>query len=172
MDLYKFELANLEHRVDTAVAALTSSVASKETALGARITANTALIGKVQSGNYAFSVSPATASPTVAQVTANAMAYTVTVSLVDGDGAVYTGYNGKVLLAIADNDDNFSATISPAAGEHAMTNGVLTVVVTLGKGAWTAWKKATLTASDPATAGTGVNGWAVADATFVATIQA
>jgi hypothetical protein len=48
---------------------------------------------------------------------------------------------------------------------------VLEVDVTLAKGAWTAGSTATLTVSDPVTAGTGVTGWAVADATFVATVQ-
>lgn len=171
MDLYKFELTNLEHRVDTAIAAVVAGVESEASVLDTAIADNTALINKIMSGDYAFEVDPATASPTVAECTANAMTYTVTVSLVDGDGNVYTGYNGKVLLAVADTDGSFHATIDPTAGERAMTNGVLEVDVTLAKGAWTAGSTATLTVSDPVTAGTGVTGWAVADATFVATVQ-
>jgi type IV secretory pathway TrbD component len=53
-----------------------------------------------------------------------------------------------------------------------MTNGQLTVTVTLPKAVWTATKKATLTVSDPATAGTGICGWVVANKTFVATVTA
>jgi hypothetical protein len=97
--------------------------------------------------------------------------YNIAISLTTAAGELHSWYNGKVLLAVADTDGSFHATIDPTAGERAMTNGVLEVDVTLAKGAWTAGSTATLTVSDPVTAGTGVTGWAVADATFVATVQ-
>lgn len=131
---------------------------------------NFAMLAKGMSGNMVFSLSRTTAAPTVAAVTANDQVYPITVSLVDSDGNLHSWYNGPVLLAIADNDSTGVATISPAAGERNMTNGQLVVTVTLGKAVWTASKIATLTVSDPATAGTGICGWVVADKTFVATI--
>ena len=161
----------MQARFDASVAAVAAAVESEAAGLETSIDGNTALINKVLSGDYAFSVSPATVSPTVAECTAAAQVYTVAISLVDGEGEVYTGYNGPVLLAIADNDDNFNASIDPAAGERTMINGVLEVEVTLAQGAWTAGKTATLTVSDPATAGAGITGWGVANATFVATVQ-
>jgi hypothetical protein len=48
---------------------------------------------------------------------------------------------------------------------------VLEVEVTMSKAVWTAGKKATLTVSDLATAGTGILGFVVADKTFVATVK-
>jgi len=131
---------------------------------------NFAMIAKGMAGDMVFSLSPTTAAPTVAACTAAAQVYPITVSLVDSDGNLHSWYNGPVLLAIADNDDTGVATISPAAGERNMTNGQLVVTVTLSKAAWTASKAATLTVSDPATAGTGICGWVVADKTFVATV--
>lgn len=125
---------------------------------------------KAQSGDYVLACSPATAAPSAAALAANAVSYVIDVTLQTGDGEVHSWYNGPVLIAIADNDDTGAATISPAAGERNMTNGHLAVTVTMSKAAWTAGKKATLTVSDPATAGTGFNGWVAADATFVATV--
>jgi hypothetical protein len=98
--------------------------------------------------------------------------YNITISLTTAAGELHSWYNGKVLLAIADTDDTGVASIDPAAGERAMTNGVLEVEVTMSKAVWTANKTATLTVSDLATAGTGILGFVVADATFVATVKA
>lgn len=126
---------------------------------------------KAQSGDYVIACTPATAAPSAAALADAAISYVVDVTLQTGDGEVHSWYNGPVLLAIAD-DDTPNATISPAAGERNMTNGHLAVTVTLPKGTWTAGKKATLTVSDPATAGTGFSGWAASNATFVATVAA
>lgn len=133
---------------------------------------NFGLMAKAMSGDMKFSLSQTTASPTVAECTAAAQVYNITVSLTTAAGELHNWYNGKVLLAIADDDSTGVASIDPAAGEHAMTNGVLEVEVTMSKAAWTAGKKATLTVSDLATAGTGILGFVVADATFVATVKA
>ncbi len=133
---------------------------------------NFGLLAKAMSGDMVFSLSQTTASPTVAECTAAAQVYNITVSLTTAAGEVHSWYNGKVLLAIEDDDVTGVASIDPAAGERAMTNGVLEVEVTMSKAVWTAGKKATLTVSDLATAGTGILGFVVADATFVATVAA
>ena len=133
---------------------------------------NFGLLAKAMSGDMVFSLSQTTASPTVAECAAAAQVYNITISLTTAAGELHSWYNGKVLLAIKDDDGTGTATISPAAGEHAMTNGVLEVEVTMDKAEWTAGKKATLTVSDLATAGTGILGFVVADATFVATVKA
>lgn len=133
---------------------------------------NFKILAKAMSGDMAFSLSQTTATPLVSECTAGDVVYDVTISLVTAAGELHSWYNGEVLLAIEDNDGTGAATISPAAGERAMTNGQLTVTVTLPKAVWTATRAATLTVSDPATAGTGICGWAVADKTFVATITA
>ena len=133
---------------------------------------NFGLMAKAMSGDMKFSLSQTTAAPTVAECTAAAQVYNITISLTTAAGELHSWYNGKVLLAIADNDDTGTASIDPAAGERAMTNGVLEVEVTMSKAVWTANKTATLTVSDLATAGTGILGFVVADATFVATVKA
>ena len=133
---------------------------------------NFGLMAKAMSGDMKFSLSQTTAAPTVAECTAAAQVYNITVSLTTAAGEVHSWYNGKVLLAIEDDDSTGVASIDPAAGERAMTNGVLEVKVTMSKAVWTAGKKATLTVSDLATAGTGILGFVVADATFVATVKA
>jgi len=133
---------------------------------------NFGLMAKAMSGDMKFSLSQTTAAPTVAECTAAAQVYNITISLTTAAGELHSWYNGKVLLAIADTDDTGVASIDPAAGERAMTNGVLEVEVTMSKAVWTANKTATLTVSDLATAGTGILGFVVADATFVATVKA
>ena len=133
---------------------------------------NFGLMAKAMSGDMKFSLSQTTAAPTVAECTAAAQVYNIVISLTTAAGELHSWYNGKVLLAIADTDDIGVASIDPAAGERAMTNGVLEVEVTMSKAAWTANKTATLTVSDLATAGTGILGFVVADATFVATVAA
>jgi hypothetical protein len=132
---------------------------------------NFGLMAKAMSGDMVFSLSQTTASPTVAECTAAAQVYNIVISLTTAAGELHSWYNGKVLLAIADDDNAGAASINPAAGEHAMTNGVLEVEVTMSKAAWTAASKATLTVSDLATAGTGILGFVVADAKFVATVK-
>lgn len=133
---------------------------------------NFGLMAKAMSGDMKFSLSQTTAAPTVAECTAAAQVYNIVISLTTAAGELHSWYNGKVLLAITDIDGTGDASIDPAAGEHAMTNGVLEVEVTLSKAAWTANSTATLTVSDLATAGTGILGFVVADATFVAKVKA
>ena len=130
------------------------------------------LLVKAMGGDMVFKCTPATAAPSAAAAALADIAYTVTVTLESAAGEVHSWYNGPVLLAIADDDSTGNATISPAAGERNMTNGELEVTVTLPKAAWTAGKAVTLTVADPATAGTGICGWAVANKTFVATLGA
>ena len=130
------------------------------------------MVTKALSGDMAFKCTPATAAPSAAAAALNDIVYKVKVTLENAKGEVHSWYNGPVLLAIADDDSTGAATISPAAGEHNMTNGELEVTVTLPKAAWTASKAVTLTVADPATAGTGICGWVVANKTFVATLGA
>lgn len=122
---------------------------------------------KAQSGDYVLVCSPSTASPSAAALADEAISYVVDVTLQTADGEVHSWYNGPVKIAIAD-DDTPNATISPTAGNQYMTDGHLSVTVTLPKATWTPGKKATLTVSDPDN--TGFGGWTAADATFVATI--
>ena len=133
---------------------------------------NFGLMAKAMSGDMKFSLSQTTAAPTAAECNAAAQVYNIVISLTTAAGELHSWYNGKVLLAIEDNDGTGVASIDPAAGERAMTNGVLEVEVTMSKAAWTANKTATLTVSDLETAGTGILGFVVADATFVATVKA
>jgi hypothetical protein len=133
---------------------------------------NFKMLAKAMSGDMVFSLSQTTATPLVSECTAGDVVYDITISLVTAAGELHSWYNGEVLLAIEDNNGTLVAAISPAAGEHKMTNGQLTVTVTLPKAVWTAGNTATLTVSDPVAAGTGICGWAVADKTFVATVTA
>lgn len=130
------------------------------------------MVTKALSGDMVFKCTPATAAPSAAAAAQDDIVYKVKVTLENAAGEVHDWYNGPVLLAISDDDSTGNATISPAAGERNMTNGELEVTVTLPKAAWTAGKAVTLTVADPATAGTGICGWAVADKTFVATLGA
>ncbi len=134
------------------------------------INENFKILTKAMSGDMVFKLSQTTAAPTAAACAAADQVYQIKVRLETAAGELHSWYNGKVLIAIADDDSAGVATISPAAGEVAMTNGELTVTVTLPKAVWTASKKATLTVSDLATAGTGILGFVVADKTFVATV--
>ncbi len=119
-------------------------------------------------GDYVFSLSATTAAPTVAELTAAAQTYSITITLKTNNGETHSWYNGPIKLAITDDDDTGAATIAPTSTTPVMTNGVYTVVVTMSKAVWTATKKATLTVSDPDT--TGIGGWTVDDATFIATV--
>lgn len=128
------------------------------------------MVTKALSGDMVFKCTPETADPSAAAAAQADIVYKVKVTLESAAGEVHDWYNGPVRLAIADTDDTGVATISPAAGEHNMTNGELEVTVTLPKAEWTATKTVTLTVSDPSDAGTGICGWVVADETFVATL--
>ena len=130
------------------------------------------MVTKALSSDMAFKCTPATAAPSAAAAALADIVYKVKVTLENAAGEVHDWYNGPVLLAISDDDSTGAATISPAAGERNMTNGELEVTVTLPKASWTAGKAVTLTVSAPATAGTGICGWAVATKTFVATLGA
>ena len=130
---------------------------------------NFAMMGKAASGDMVFKLDQTTAAPGAIALAADGAEYDVTIRLETAAGELHSWYNGKVLLAIADAGAG-TATISPAAGERNMVNGVLTVKVSLDKAAWQPNETATLTVSDPETAGTGIMGWAVADKTFVATV--
>lgn len=121
-------------------------------------------------GDRQFSLSQTTATPLVGELGAGDVVYTITVSLVNGDGDVLDWYNGKVKLAIED-DDTPDATINPAAGEHDMVGGQLDVTVTMPEATWVAGKKATLTVSAPSSATNAII-TGVANATFIATVTA
>ncbi|MDD4454653.1 MAG: hypothetical protein PHI67_04970 [Candidatus Methanomethylophilaceae archaeon] len=121
-------------------------------------------------GDRQFSLSQTTATPLVSELGAGDVVYTITVSLVNGDGDVLDWYNGKVKLAIED-DDTPDATINPAAGEHDMVGGQLDVTVTMPEATWVAGKKATLTVSAPSSATNAII-TGVTDATFIATVTA
>lgn len=122
-------------------------------------------------GDRVISLSQTTATPLVSQLGAGDVVYTITISLKNAAGKLLDWYNGKIKLAIADDDATGAATIDPAAGEHNMVGGKLTVTVTMPKAVWTAGKKATLTVSAPTTATNAII-TGVANATFVATVTA
>lgn len=122
-------------------------------------------------GDRVISLSQTTATPLVSELGDGDVVYTITVSLVNGDGDVLDWYNGKVKLAITDDDDTGAATIDPEAGEHDMVGGQLVVDVTMPTAVWTATKKATLTVSAP-TSATNAIITGVPNATFIATVTA
>ena len=122
-------------------------------------------------GDRQFSLSQTTATPLVSELGADGgVVYTITISLKNAAGKLLDWYNGKIKLAIAD-DDTPNATIDPEAGEHDMVGGQLTVTVTMSKAVWTAGSVATLTVSAP-TSATNAIITGVANATFVATVTA
>ena len=57
---------------------------------------NFGLLAKAMSGDMVFSLSQTTASPTVAECTAAAQVYNITVSLTTAAGELHSWYNGKV----------------------------------------------------------------------------
>lgn len=122
-------------------------------------------------GDRVISLSQTTATPLVGELGADDVVYSITISLKNAAGKLLDWYNGKIKLAIADDDDTGAATIDPAAGEHDMVGGQLTVTVTMPKAVWTAANKATLTVSAPTTAVNAII-TGVANATFVATVTA
>ena len=121
-------------------------------------------------GDREFSLSQTTATPLVSELGAGDVVYTITISLKNAAGKLLDWYNGKIKLAIAD-DDTPNATIDPEAGEHDMVGGQLTVTVTMPKATWTAGKTATLTVSAPTTATNAII-TGVGTKTFVATVTA
>ncbi len=122
-------------------------------------------------GDRVISLSQTTAAPLVSELAADDVVYSITISLKNAAGKLLDWYNGKIKLAIADDDSTGAATIDPAAGEHNMVGGQLVVDVTMPKAVWTATKKATLTVSAPTTATNAII-TGVANATFVATVTA
>ena len=122
-------------------------------------------------GDRVISLSQTTATPLVSELGAGDVVYSITISLKNAAGKLLDWYNGKIKLAIADDDATGAATIDPAAGEHNMVGGQLVVDVTMPTAVWTATKKATLTVSAP-TSATNAIITGVANATFVATVTA
>ena len=130
---------------------------------------NFALIIKALQGDVVIKLSQATAAPTAAACAAAAQVYPIGIRLETAAGELHNWYNGKIKLAITDDDSTGTATIDPEAGEISMVGGVASVEVTMDKAAWTATKKATLTVSKPTSAKAPILE-TVADATFVATV--
>lgn len=121
-------------------------------------------------GDRVISLSQTTATPLVSELGEGDVVYSITISLKNAAGKLLDWYNGKIKLAIAD-DDTPNATIDPAAGEHDMVGGQLDVTVTMPKATWEAGKAATLTVSAP-TVATNAIITGVGAKTFVATVTA
>jgi len=121
-------------------------------------------------GDRVISLSQTTATPLVSELGAGDVVYSITISLKNAAGKLLDWYNGKIKLAISD-DDTPDATIDPEAGEHDMVGGQLTVTVTMPEATWVAGKKATLTVSAPTTATNAII-TGVGTKTFVATVTA
>jgi len=130
---------------------------------------NFALLIKALQGDVVIKLSQATAAPTAAACAAAAQVYPIGIRLETAAGELHNWYNGKIKLAIADDDSTGEATIDPEAGEISMVGGVASVEVTMDKASWTASKKATLTVSKPTSAKSPIMEIA-ANATFVATV--
>lgn len=122
-------------------------------------------------GDREISLSQTTATPLVSELAADDVVYSITISLKNAAGKLLDWYNGKIKLAITDDDSTGAATIDPEAGEHDMVGGQLVVDVTMPKAEWTATKKATLTVSAPTTATNAII-TGVGAKTFVATVTA
>lgn len=122
-------------------------------------------------GDRVIALSQTTATPLVSELGAGDVVYSITISLKNAAGKLLDWYNGKIKLAITDDDPTGAATIDPAAGEHDMVGGQLVVDVTMPTAVWTAGKKATLTVSAPTTATNAII-TGVSEKTFVATVTA
>lgn len=107
------------------------------------------LVTSALSGDLVFKVTPATGTASKAALATADTVVTLKVTLENAAGKVHDWYNGKVTLAIADDDPTGVAEILPAAGEVAMVNGELDVVMTLPTAVWTKTKIATLTVTAP-----------------------
>ena len=130
---------------------------------------NFALLIKALQGDVVIRLSRTTAAPTAAACAANAQVYPIGIRLETAAGELHNWYNGKIKLAISDDDSTGEATIDPEAGEISMVGGVASVTVTMSKASWTATKAATLTVSKPTSAKSPIMEVA-ADKTFVATV--
>ena len=130
---------------------------------------NFGLLIKALQGDVVIKLSQATAAPTAAACAAAAQVYNIGIRLETAAGELHNWYNGKIKLAIADDDSTGEATIAPGAGEISMVGGVASVTVTMSKASWTATKAATLTVSKPTSAKSPIMEIA-ANATFVATV--
>lgn len=130
---------------------------------------NFALLIKALQGDVVIKLSRTTAAPTAAACAANAQVYPIGIRLETAAGELHNWYNGKIKLAISDDDSTGEATIDPEAGEISMVGGVASVTVTMSKASWTATKAATLTVSKPTSAKSPIMEIA-ANATFVATV--
>lgn len=130
---------------------------------------NFALLIKALQGDVVIKLSRTTAAPTAAACAANAQVYPIGIRLETAAGELHNWYNGKIKLAISDDDSTGEATIAPEAGEISMVGGVASVTVTMSKASWTATKAATLTVSKPTSAKSPIMEIA-ANATFVATV--
>jgi len=133
------------------------------------INENFALLIKALQGDVVIKLSRTTAAPTAAACAANAQVYPIGIRLETAAGELHNWYNGKIKLAISDDDSTGEATIDPEAGEISMVGGVASVTVTMSKASWTATKAATLTVSKPTSAKSPIMEIA-ANATFVATV--
>ena len=124
-------------------------------------------------GDRQFSLSQTTATPLVSELGTDDVVYTITISLKNAAGKLLDWYNGKVKLAIEDDETEAAAVaaINPAEGEHDMVGGQLDVTVTMPTATWVAGKKATLTVSAPSVATNAII-TGVTDATFIATVTA
>ena len=142
---------------------------AEDNANNAALLANDAMLAKALGGDISIVLSQTTAAPTAAECAADAQVYAIGIALKTAAGVVHSWYNGKIKLAISDDDSTGAATIDPEAGEISMVNGEASVVVTMSKAAWTATKKATLTVSKPTSAKSPIMEIA-ADKTFVATV--
>ena len=98
---------------------------------------------KACSGDIVLVVSPATATPAA---TTAAWSIPVTATLKTADGAVHKWYSGPITLAVSKSSSGGTATISPAAGAHYATDGVLSATLS-GSGTWAQNDTATLTAT-------------------------
>jgi len=99
---------------------------------------------KAMSGDMVLNVSPTTVSESAGST---GFTKTITVTLETANGQVCSWYNGPVTLAIADTSTAGVASISPAAGSHDMTDGVLSVTLMGSAASWVAADTATLTVS-------------------------
>lgn len=129
------------------------------------------LLAMALAGDIQLHLSQSTAAPTAAQCAAADQVYKIDIDVRTAAGDIHNWYEGKVLLAIGDDDSTGVAEIDPVAGEISMVNGRASVTVTLPKAVWTATKAATLTVSKPVTAKAPIME-IVAAKTFVATVAA
>jgi hypothetical protein len=105
---------------------------------------------KALSGDIVLKVTPATATPAP---TVAAWSQACKVTLETADGELHKWYSGPVTIAVGDTSTAGTAAISPTAGAHYMTDGVLNVTLSGAAAAWLATETATLTATTVAQQG-------------------